>query len=77
MLVALLALACHPADTDVVIDTDPGDTDATDTIEIPDSNLSNVLGDCEGAFREPDTYPNQLTTPRSPSSAAATSSSPR
>lgn len=38
---------------------DTGDT-AGDDIPVPEDNIANVLGACEGLFRTPDEYPNQL-----------------
>lgn len=48
-------------DTDVV-DTAPGDSgdSGADDLVIPADNIATVLGDCEGLWREPPEYPNQL-----------------
>ena len=58
-----LLLACATSNgRDSTADTaDTADT-GDDALPIPEDNIANVLGDCEGQFREPDEYPNQLTS---------------
>jgi hypothetical protein len=51
----LLLLACAGRGSNV----DSADTGLPD-LEVPEDNIGNVLGSCDGAQPDPGDYPNQL-----------------